>query len=209
MTAPVPPIEIVLTPRPLERVESEIAVAGFFQDERPLRGGAARADWRLCGGLSRRIECGDLSGKSGEAVLIGCGRALRAPRLLLLGLGDRSTYDRLRVGDEFRLALERCRRLRLGHVGLAPLGVAPDDVPRHAEVLVAALREAWVAGDGADSGEGADPSGAAWPPGSFRLELCVPRSELAGVRRALVEALEAASLDQVRVTADESATAPR
>ena len=61
-------VEIVLTARPLERVDSEIAVAGFFTDERPLRGGAARADWRLCGGLSRRIENGDLSGKSGEAV---------------------------------------------------------------------------------------------------------------------------------------------
>ncbi len=83
-------IELILTARPLERVESEIAVAGFFSDERPLRGGAARADWRLCGGLSRRIESGDLSGKSGEAMLIGCGRALRAPRFMLLGLGDQS-----------------------------------------------------------------------------------------------------------------------
>ena len=84
-------ILIELTPQPLERVESEIAVAGFFSDERPLRGGAARVDWRLCGGLSRRIVDGDLAGASGEALLIGCGRALRSPRLLLVGLGDRPT----------------------------------------------------------------------------------------------------------------------
>jgi hypothetical protein len=123
-------VEIVLTARPLERVDSEIAVTGFFTDERPLRGGAARADWRLCGGLSRRIENGDLSGNSGEAMLIACGRALRAPRLMLLGLGDRQTYDQLRVSDEIRSALDRCRKLRLQEVVLTPLGIASDDVPR-------------------------------------------------------------------------------
>jgi len=37
-------IELALTPRPLERAEGEIAVVGFFTDERPLRGGAARAE---------------------------------------------------------------------------------------------------------------------------------------------------------------------
>ena len=74
-------VELVLTARPLERVACDIAVAGFFTDERPLRGGAARADWRLCGGLSRRIESGDLSGKSGEAMLIGSGF-----NLMVLGL---------------------------------------------------------------------------------------------------------------------------
>ena len=63
-------IEVLLTSRPLERVESEIAVAGFFADDRPLRSGAARADWRLCGGLSRRIESGDLSGATAVSVVL-------------------------------------------------------------------------------------------------------------------------------------------
>ena len=122
---PVCNVDVVLTALPLERVVSDVAVAGFFTDERPLRGGAARADWRLCGGLSRRIESGDLSGKSGEAMLIATGRALFAPRLMLLGLGDRGGYDQLRVSDEFRQALERVRKLRVPHVSLAPLGIAP------------------------------------------------------------------------------------
>ena len=65
MSQETPEIDVVLTTLTLERVESDVAVAGFFTDERPLRGGAARADWRLCGGLSRRIESGDLSGRSG------------------------------------------------------------------------------------------------------------------------------------------------
>ena len=139
MSASAATIQLILTANPLERAEGEVAVAGFFTDERPLRGGAARADWRLCGGLSRRIESGDLSGKSGEALLIGCGRALRAPRLMLLGLGDRHAFDQLRVSDETRAAVERCARLRCDRVALAPLGIAPDDVPRHAAALLAIL----------------------------------------------------------------------
>jgi len=181
------PIEVVLTARPLERVESDIAVAGFFADERPLRGGAARADWRLCGGLSRRIENGDLSGKSGEAMLIACGRALRAPRLMLLGLGDRHAYDQLRVSDETRSALERCRQLRLARVALAPLGIATDDVPRHAAALVAGLVDAWT--------------GVEMP---MTLELCVPKAEVAGVYRALESACGHAGESGITLSTDDS-----
>lgn len=180
-------IEIVLTARPLERLESEIAVAGFFTDERPLRGGAARADWRLCGGLSRRIESGDLSGKSGEAMLISCGRALRSPRLMLLGLGERHAYDQLRVTDETRRALDRCRLLRLSRVALAPLGIAPDDLPRHAAALVAGVNDAWSSVSH-----------------SMRLELCVPRAEVTGVYRALESACDAAGETDISIAMDDS-----
>lgn len=184
--------DLVLTARPLERIESDIAVAGFFTDERPLRGGAARADWRLCGGLSRRIESGDLSGKSGEAMLIACGRALRSPRLMLLGLGDRDGYDLLRVSDEVRAALARCRRLRLRRVALSPLGIAPDDVPRHAAAVIAGLVDAW---------EGEDER--------LRLAICVPRGEVPGTRRAFEEARAAASAAGLSVVVDEASLEPR
>lgn len=186
------PIELVLTARPLERVDSEIAVAGFFTDERPLRGGAARADWRLCGGLSRRIESGDLEGKSGEAMLIGCGRALRAPRLMLLGLGDRASYDQLRVSDETREALERCRKLRFSHIALTPLGIASDDLPRHAPAVVAGLLDAWQDIET-----------------SMVLEICLPKNEVQGAFRALEGACEAAGASRVRVSLDRSSLEPR
>ena len=178
---------IRLTARPMERVDADIAVAGFFADDRPLRGGAARADWRLCGGLSRRIESGDLSGKSGEAMLIASGRALRAPRLMLLGLGARQDYDTLRVTDEIRSALERCHHLRLDHVVLSPLGIASDDVPRHAAAIVAGLSDAWSGSDRTRC-----------------LELCVPRAEVAVVHRAFESARDAAGAEGIALSADDS-----
>ena len=60
--------------------DAEIAVAGFFQDHRPLRGGAARVDWRLCGLLSELLMSGELEGRRDEAVLMPSARHLRAPR---------------------------------------------------------------------------------------------------------------------------------
>jgi hypothetical protein len=182
-----PPIDMVLSPRPLERTEAEVAVVGFFTDERPLRGGAARADWRLCGGLSRRIESGELSGKSGEALLIATGRALAAPRLLLVGLGDRQDFDRLRVSDESRLALDRVRKLGCRRVALAPLGIAADDIPRHAAALLAGIRDAW--------------KGVSDP---MTIRLCVARSELPGVQRALEEARGAASAAEIQIRAPDA-----
>lgn len=180
-------IEVLLTSKPIERVESEIAVAGFFVEDRPLRSGAARADWRLCGGLSRRIESGDLSGKSGEALLIGCGRALRSPRLMLLGLGDRHAFDQVRATDEMRVALDRCRRLRFSRIAMSPLGIASDDLPRHAAALIEGIREAWC-----DAEQ------------SLRLRFCVPRSEIAAVLKAFEMASRAASLDGFSVALAEA-----
>jgi hypothetical protein len=185
-------IELALTSRPLERSEAEIAVAGFFVDERPLRGGAARADWRLCGGLSHRIESGDLSGKSGEALLIGCGRALASPRLLLLGLGDRKAFDLIRVSDEISRAMERCRKLGLSRIALSPLGIEPDDIPRHASALVAGVLDAWQS--------------STLP---MTLRLCVPAAEIPAVQRALDEARQAANAADFAIRVSETESASR
>ena len=185
-------IDVALTTRPLERAGGDVAVVGFFVDERPLRGGAARADWRLCGGLSKRIECGDLSGKSGEALLIGCGRALAAPRLLLLGLGDRKAFDQVRVSDEIRHAMQRCSELGCSRVALSPLGIAADDIPRHAGAMIAGIREACQVSTR-----------------PMTLEICVPLGEIAAVQRAFEHAREAASASEVTIRLLERATRPR
>lgn len=76
----------------LVRVGAELAVAGFFRDQRPLRGGAGLADWRLCGWLSGLVDTSRLSGEEGERALLLTHGRLGAPRLLLLGLGTRARF---------------------------------------------------------------------------------------------------------------------
>jgi hypothetical protein len=82
-----PSLSVVIDAGQLERTQADLAVATFFESDRPLRGDAGRADWRLCGLLSDLVATPQLRGRIGEAVLVHTGGKLRARRLLLLGLG--------------------------------------------------------------------------------------------------------------------------
>jgi hypothetical protein len=72
---------------PIDRARADLVIVPFTSTERPLRGAAGRADWRLCGRLSRLIAAGRIQGHAGEAVLLPGGGGLRAPLLLALGRG--------------------------------------------------------------------------------------------------------------------------
>ena len=56
-----------LTSDAVERVAAEAVVAFCFDEDRPLRGPAGRADWRLCGDLSRFVAGRDDTAAAAEA----------------------------------------------------------------------------------------------------------------------------------------------
>lgn len=67
-------------------------VLPVFKDDRPLRGAAGLADWRLCGKLSRLVKSTRASAEAGETLLLPPGRRLRFRRLMWFGLGDAKSY---------------------------------------------------------------------------------------------------------------------
>jgi hypothetical protein len=73
-------------------------VLPVFRDDRPLRGAAGLADWRLCGRLSRLLKTQRATAEAGETMMLPPGRRLRFGRILWFGLGDAKGYsdDRLR-----------------------------------------------------------------------------------------------------------------
>jgi hypothetical protein len=73
-------------------------VLPVFRDDRPLRGAAGLADWRLCGRLSRLVKSNRATAEAGEALLLPPGRRLRFARILWFGLGDARAY----TDDRFR-----------------------------------------------------------------------------------------------------------
>ena len=83
-------LEIEVDPASVERARADLVVVPLFSMERPLRGGAARADWRLCGKLSALLAAGRLAGAPGEAALLSTFGGLRTPLLLGLGVGGRA-----------------------------------------------------------------------------------------------------------------------
>lgn len=73
-------------------------VLPVFKDDRPLRGAAGLADWRMCGRLSRLVKSSRASAEAGETMLLPPGRRLRFSKVLWFGLGDAKGYS----DDRFR-----------------------------------------------------------------------------------------------------------
>jgi cytosol aminopeptidase family protein len=69
-----------------------------FRDDRPLRGAAGLADWRLCGKLSRLIKSNKTTAEAGESILLPPGRRLKFGTIMWFGLGDSKGYS----DDRFR-----------------------------------------------------------------------------------------------------------
>lgn len=135
-----------LASAPLEAVAAELAVVACFAEDRPLRGGAGRADWRLCGVLSQLVAAGWLRCAAGEAALVPSGGGIAAPRVMALGLGGRVDFDRDALARFAAEALRRAELLRARSLALGwpeRLRIAPS---QQLDALLAALGEAGGAG---------------------------------------------------------------
>jgi hypothetical protein len=117
-------------------------IVSFFNDERPLRGVAGLADWRLCGRISRLLRTGRLRGALGEVTLLPpAGKRLPFGRLLLFGLGE-SDYPAPFGEPEYRRAVKRLRDVA-ERAGARRYAVQP---PGRATGLIAPRRalELWL-----------------------------------------------------------------
>ncbi len=114
---------VELDANPLERVTADLVVVGFSPDDRPLRGSAGRADWRLCGELWRLVTSRRLNGMLGHAALLSAAGSLRSPLLLVLGLGHRAELAIETWRDLGRDVVRRALDLRVNRVAL---GLASD-----------------------------------------------------------------------------------
>jgi hypothetical protein len=130
-----------------EETGGDALVLTFFREERPLRGAAGLADWRLCGRLSRLIKLGRVRGDSGESLLMPCGRRLPFRRILLFGLGPSRPFD----DAVYRGHVRRIRDV-MKKAGVQDYAVQP---PGRATGLVAARRalEMWIEESGDAEGE--------------------------------------------------------
>jgi hypothetical protein len=128
----------------IQQVAADLAVVSFFEDERPLRGVAAQADWRLCGTLSRLIQTGRLSGAFGEAALMPASGGLRAAWVLALGLGSREALDDARRSTLTQDCVQRALGLGAAAIALPlPPGGRSDPGPAaRLELLLDALARA-------------------------------------------------------------------
>ena len=105
-------------------VTGDALILTFFSDERPLRGAAGLADWRLCGRLSRLIRRQRLTGKRGETLLLPPGRRLGWRRIMVFGLGDSSRFDEDVYRQHVRWIRDVVARARVSEYAMQPPGRA-------------------------------------------------------------------------------------
>jgi Cytosol aminopeptidase family, N-terminal domain len=104
----------------LDGLKTELLCVPVFSDERPLRGTAGLADWRLCGRLSALLVKGELTGEFDEALLMPPPeRRLSAERLLCLGVGARDSVDATRLQLYVRALVRRVLAMQVRTVALS------------------------------------------------------------------------------------------
>lgn len=122
-------LRLTLATTPVEQTVADVVVVSFFETDRPLRGAAGRADWRLCGMLSELLVAGRIEGKAGESVLIPTFGRLQADRLLALGLGSTQGFGASQVVAAVREAVGRLLELGVDDAALSLPGDWTGAVP--------------------------------------------------------------------------------
>ncbi|HEX5067989.1 MAG TPA: M17 family peptidase N-terminal domain-containing protein [Myxococcota bacterium] len=153
---------------PLEAIAAELAVVPCFVEDRPLPGAAGRADWRLCGALSRLVQAGWLRGDAGEAALVPSLGGIAAPRVMALGLGSRGEFGAPALTRFASESLRRASRLQAGTLALG--------WPEKLRLSHEEQAEALVAGAAGAGGPAT---------GINRVWLCASASEAAALAQSL------------------------
>lgn len=104
---------VTVLPLDLERWDEarrDALVLPVFEDDRPLRGAAGLADWRLCGRLSHLVRSDRATAASGETLLLPPGPRLQFRRILWFGLGDAKGYTDDRFRSDIRWIIDVLQR---------------------------------------------------------------------------------------------------
>jgi hypothetical protein len=119
----------------------------IFSDERPLRGAAGLADWRLGGRLTRLLKGDRLRGDRGETVMMPPGRRLTFARVLLFGVGASHGYGDAELRRDIRWMKDVATAAGASSFAL--------EAPGRATGLIGARRALEIVLDETDKGDGA------------------------------------------------------
>jgi hypothetical protein len=91
-------LDLTVIAMDITKIDTDAVIVSFYENIRPLRGGAGQIDWLLCGALSRLVIERHIRGALGEVALVTSAGKIPAPKVFLVGLGPRegSSPDSLR-----------------------------------------------------------------------------------------------------------------
>jgi hypothetical protein len=112
-------MDVILSIERVDTQECDVLVAGFFQDERPLKGSSGWIDWRLNGMLSHFLIENRLTGDWKETTLIPSQGRIAPKLILLLGLGEVKEYSYLRLRELCPYLIETLKKLNVFNICLS------------------------------------------------------------------------------------------
>ncbi len=89
-----------------DELARDALVLPVFKDDRPLRGAAGLADWRMCGRLSKLLKLQRAGAEAGETLIMPPGRRLRFSRILWFGLGEAKGYSEERFKKDVKWIMD-------------------------------------------------------------------------------------------------------
>jgi len=104
---------LVADPRRFDEASIEVCACSIWSDVRPLQGLAGLLDWRLGGRLSALLKSGFATGERAETLLLPGKPHVSFDKILVLGLGRRSTFDDDAFRDEITRVARALERLRV------------------------------------------------------------------------------------------------
>lgn len=107
-----------------DEAKRDCLVLPVFKDDRPLRGAAGLADWRMCGRLSRLVKANKASAEAGETLMLPPGRRLKFNRVLWFGLGESKGYSDDRFRKDVKWILDVVSKAGVGDWALQMPGRA-------------------------------------------------------------------------------------
>ena len=107
-----------------DEAKRDCLVLPVFKDDRPLRGAAGLADWRMCGRLSRLVKANKASAEAGETLMLPPGRRLKFNRVMWFGLGESRGYSDDRFRKDVKWILDVVSKAGVGDWALQMPGRA-------------------------------------------------------------------------------------
>jgi leucyl aminopeptidase len=104
-------VKIELKQGNITQIAADLVIVNLFQGVTVPGGATGAVDRALGGALREVIAAGDLTGKSGEAVVLYTRGALPAPRVLVVGLGEAGKFDLRAARNAAATAARKARDL--------------------------------------------------------------------------------------------------
>ncbi len=127
----------------LRFLETDLILAGMYEDELPPQGLAGRIDWYLFGQLTDLILSGKFNGKIGRFALLASQGKITAPKFVVVGLGEKKNMAPAVLQDLFPQIVGSVRGLLVRSsavelVGAGVPGISPGEAARRMIDVLAA-----------------------------------------------------------------------